>query len=97
MNPTPTPVDPAKQRTADEAATRAARDPHDPVWRMPRDGQLLALGGRLGWMVALPLVVAAWAGHALDKLFGTGIQIAGAAIVLAAAIGMYALWRSISR
>jgi hypothetical protein len=48
-------------------------------------------------MVALPLVVAAWAGHALDKMFGTGIQIAGAAIVLAAAVGMYALWRSISR
>ncbi len=97
MNPIPPPIDPAKLRTADEAATRAARDPQDPVWRMPRAGQLLALGGRLGWMVALPLVVAAWAGHALDKLFGTGIQIAGAAIVLAAAIGMYGLWRSISR
>jgi ATP synthase protein I len=97
MNPTLPPVDPAKRRTADEAQLRAARDPHDPMWRMPRAGQLLALGGRLGWMVALPLVVAAWAGHALDRLFGTGIQIAGAAIVLAAAIGMYALWRSISR
>jgi ATP synthase protein I len=97
MSPSPPPVDPAKLRTADEATLRAARDPRDPVWRMPRAGQLLALGGRLGWMVALPLVVAAWAGHALDKMFGTGIQIAGAAIVLAAAVGMYALWRSISR
>ena len=99
MNPPPPqpPVDPAKLRTAQEATLRATRDPHDPVWRMPRAGQLLALGGRLGWMVALPLVVAAWAGHALDKLFGTGVQIAGAAIVLAAAVGMFALWRSISR
>ena len=97
MNPAPPPVDPAKLSAANAATQRAARDPQDPVWRMPRAGQLLALGGRLGWMVALPLVVAAWAGHALDKLFGTGIQIAGAAIVLAAALGMYALWRSISR
>jgi ATP synthase protein I len=94
---TPPPIDPAKLRTADAAAQRAARDPNDPAWRMPSAGQLLALGGRLGWMVALPLVVAAWAGHALDKLFGTGVQIAGAAIVLAGVVGMYALWRSISR
>lgn len=90
-------TDPDKARLAHEAERRGARDPSDPYWRMPSAGQLLALGGRLGWMVALPLVAAAWLGHELDKYFGTGIQIAAAAIVIAGAGGFTALWRSISR
>lgn len=90
-------TDPDKARVAREAERHDMRDPADPYWRMPSAGQLLALGGRLGWMVALPLVVAAWLGHALDERFGTGVQIAAAAIVVAGVAGFSALWRSISR
>ncbi len=90
-------IDPDKARLASEAERHGTRDPADPYWRMPSAGQLLALGGRLGWMVALPLVAAAWLGHALDERFGTGVQIAAAAIVVAGAGGFAALWRSISR
>jgi hypothetical protein len=89
--------DPDKLRLAD-ALAKAEIDRRDAAQRrMPGIGQLIALGGRLGWTVALPLVGAAWGGRALDRHFGTGIQITAALIVLAAAIGFAAMWRGISR
>lgn len=89
--------DPDKQRLADALAKADTDKRNAAQRRMPGIGQLLALGGRLGWTVALPLVAAAWGGRALDRQFGSGIQITAALIVLAAAFGFVAMWRGISR
>ena len=89
--------DPDKVRLLAEAARAAARNDDPAQAQVPVIGRLFLLAGRLGWMVALPLVLAAWGGHALDVHFGTGIQIAGAAIVVAAIVGFSAMWRGMSR
>lgn len=89
--------DPDKARLLAEATKAAARTTNPTLSGVPVIGRLLLLAGRLGWTVALPLVLAAWGGHALDVHFGTGIQIAAAAILVAAIVGFRAMWKELSR
>lgn len=89
--------DPDKTKLLSEASRAAARAKDPNLSGVPVIGRLFMLAGRLGWSIALPLVLAAWGGHALDVYFGTGIQIAAAAIVVAAIAGFSIMWKDMSR
>ena len=60
-----------------------AADPEPSLAR--RFGQI----GVLGWMIVIPVLVAVFAGHWLDRLLGTGITFAAALIFVGAALGLW--------
>lgn len=96
-DPKPASVDPAaddlaaKIGKADEARRRARSERRSSLWAQ------VARVGTLGWMVALPIVGGALAGHLLDRWLGSGITWALALMVAGIATGGYALWREISK
>jgi ATP synthase protein I len=59
--------------------------------------QGLGLAGAVGWMVSLPAVLAALAGRALDRWWGTGIAWTLGLLTLGLAVGCASAWRHVKR
>jgi ATP synthase protein I len=57
--------------------------------------QNLAMGGVLGWMVALPALAGVLLGRWLDRHLGSGITWTGALIFVGLAFGCWVAWRRI--
>ena len=52
---------------------------------------------RLGWAITTPILLGLVAGRFGDRVFGTGIMLTAAGIILGAAIGFHAAWRWMHR
>ena len=65
--------------------------------RTPSVAAKIALVGALGWLVALPTLLATWAGRALDARFDSGIAWTAAGITLGVSFGSYLLWKTLPR
>lgn len=74
-------------RLRQEREDRRKREGERPFWRN------LAMIGALGWLIVVPPLAGAFAGHWLDGLAGTGILFSGGLIVLGAAAGFYLAWK----
>jgi ATP synthase protein I len=81
-----------------DAARRAARRDRmgasDPE---PSLGARLGQIGILGWAITTPILLGLVAGRFGDRVFGTGIMLTAAGIILGAAIGFHAAWRWMHR
>ena len=53
----------------------------------------LGMVGAVGWMLALPAVAGAFAGHLLDMRLQSGVTCALAGMLLGICVGGYAVWR----
>lgn len=77
-------------KAAREAAEREDMKERDPEPSLARRfGQI----GVLGWMIVIPVLAAVILGGWLDRLFGTGITFAAAAIFAGAALGLWFAFR----
>ena len=59
--------------------------------------QGLSMVGAVGWMVALPSVLAAWLGHWLDHHYRTGALWTLALLLLGVALGCLSVWRHLNQ
>ncbi len=57
----------------------------------------LGMVGAVGWMLALPTVAGAFAGHLLDMRADSGVTYALAGMLLGICVGGYAVWRFVIR
>lgn len=79
-------------RRLEEQARQRARSRREKVGNL---WQQVARVGTLGWMIVLPIVGGALAGHLLDRHFGTGVRWALALMSVGVMAGGFALWRAI--
>ncbi len=57
----------------------------------------LALVGTLGWLIVVPALLGALAGHALDRRAGTGVTFTSALIFAGVAIGCWLAFSHVRR
>jgi len=55
----------------------------------------LAWMGGIAWLIVIPLLMGAFIGRMLDRLFGSGITMSAAFIVIGACVGGYLAWRRV--
>lgn len=91
MNDTAPPDDELARRIAraDARRRRARAEPRSSLWTMA------ARVGAMGWLVVLPMVAGAGAGHLLDRRLGSGVTWALALMSLGLLAGGYGMWRSL--
>ena len=70
---------------------RWRREGERPLWRN------LSMIGALGWLIVVPTLIGALAGHWLDGKMGGGIFWTGGLIFAGAALGLSMAWRRIKR
>ncbi len=56
-------------------------------------GRALAMMGRFGWSMVLPILLGAFVGRWLDRTFHTGVMWSAALVMAGAAFGFWAVWR----
>lgn len=81
-----------------ETAGRAAR--RDEAGRAHPEPSLAArLGqiGVLGWAIVIPVLIALFLGRQLDRMLHTGVFFSAPAIMIGAAVGLWAAWRWMHR
>ena len=78
-------------RVAHDRRERARREPPGRLWRT------VAQVGTLGWLLALPPVLGAVLGRALDRRLGTGLQCTLGLLALGVAGGGWLAWRAVER
>lgn len=84
---------PAARKEVSEKASRMERA------RVQPHGAWAGLGmvGAVGWMLALPTVAGAFAGHLLDMRANSGVTYALAGLLLGICVGSYGVWRFVIR
>ena len=78
------------RRAARRAVERAERGRENPE---PSLGERLGQIGVLGWMIAIPMLLAVFAGRWLDRTFDTNVFFSGSLLMLGAAFGLWSAWR----
>jgi len=53
----------------------------------------LAMMGRFGWMVVVPILLGAFLGRWLDRMFNSGVTWSAALIFVGAVSGFWAVWK----
>lgn len=93
---TPRPGDDRGRQAMEEALERerrrrARRDAEDPpsVWRH------LSILGALGWMIVVPVLLAALLGRWLDARFGTGVLFSGVLILIGICLSGWLAWNRV--
>jgi ATP synthase protein I len=85
------------ERELEQAVERARRLRER--WR--RSGELplgrgLAMMGRFGWSMVVPILLGAFVGRWLDHTFNTGVFWSAALVFLGAAAGFWIVWRGMN-
>jgi ATP synthase protein I len=83
-----------EQRKLEEAVRRAERRRDE--WLRSGEwplGRALAMMGRFGWTVVIPIVLGAFAGRWLDRTFHSGVFWSATLVFVGAVIGFWAMWR----
>jgi len=57
-------------------------------------GRALAMMGRFGWSMVLPILLGAFVGRWLDRTFHTGVMWSAALVMAGAAFGFWAVWKA---
>ena len=70
---------------------RCARARGDHFWAT------IALGGAVGWMIALPMVGGVLLGRVLDRAWGTGVSMTLGLMMLGLFVGAWTVWRTLNR
>ncbi|HEX7682181.1 MAG TPA: AtpZ/AtpI family protein [Trinickia sp.] len=63
----------------------------------PSLGARLGQIGILGWTIVAPTLLCLWAGHWLDRRFGTGVFFSAPLLMIGAAVGLWLAWRWMHR
>lgn len=63
----------------------------------PSLGSRLGQIGVLGWMIVVPPLLGALAGHWIDRLFGTGVFFSAPLIMVGAVLGFRSAWKWMHR
>ena len=56
-------------------------------------GRALAMMGRFGWMMVVPILLGVFVGRWLDRTFNTGVFWSAALVFAGAASGFWAVWK----
>lgn len=81
-----------------EAARRAAER-----WRAGKETPEPSLGARLGqigalgWTIVVPILIAVFLGHWLDRRFSTGVFFSAPLLMIGAGFGLWQAWRWMNR
>lgn len=59
-------------------------------------GRALAMMGRFGWSIVIPILLGALVGRWLDRTFGTGVMWSAALVMAGAAFGFWAVWKAMN-
>jgi ATP synthase protein I len=59
-------------------------------------GHALAMMGRFGWTMVVPILIGAFVGRWLDRTFHSGVFWSAALLFLGAALGFWAVWKRMS-
>lgn len=57
-------------------------------------GRALAMMGRFGWSIVAPILLGAFVGRWLDRIFGTGVTWSAALMMAGAAAGFWSVWKA---
>jgi ATP synthase protein I len=57
-------------------------------------GRALAMMGRFGWSIVVPILLGAFIGRWLDRTFDTGVTWSAALVMAGAALGLWIVWRA---
>jgi ATP synthase protein I len=57
-------------------------------------GRALAMMGRFGWSIVIPILLGAFVGRWLDRTFDTGVMWSAALVMAGAAFGFWAVWKA---
>ncbi len=52
--------------------------------------------GRFGWTIVAPILLGAFVGRWLDRMFGSGVFWSAALVFLGAAVGFWGVWKRMS-
>ncbi len=84
-----------EQQELEQAVERAKlRREH---WRETGEwplGRALAMMGRFGWSIVVPILLGAFVGRWLDRTFNTGVMWSAALVMAGAAFGFWAVWKA---
>jgi ATP synthase protein I len=87
--------DPEHEQKELEQAVERAHQRHqrwlqDGEWPM---GRALAMMGRFGWSIVVPILMGAFVGRWLDRTFDTGVFWSAALVFAGAAVGFWMVWQ----
>jgi len=57
-------------------------------------GRALAMMGRFGWSIVIPILAGAFVGRWLDRTFNTGVMWSAALVMAGAAFGFWSVWKA---
>jgi ATP synthase protein I len=57
-------------------------------------GRALAMMGRFGWSIVVPILLGAFVGRWLDSVFHTGVTFSAALVMAGAAFGFWVVWKA---
>ncbi len=86
-----------EERELEEAVERARRTREH--WLRTGEwplGRALAMMGRFGWTIVLPILLGAFIGRWLDRTFNTGVFWSAALVFAGAALGFWAVWKTMN-
>ena len=86
------------ERELEEAVERAARR-HE-HWLRAGEwplGRSLAMMGRFGWTIVVPMLLGAFVGRWLDRTFNSGVFWSATLLFAGAAYGFWAVWKRMDR
>lgn len=63
----------------------------------PAVARRLAQIGVLGWMIVVPTLIGLFVGRWFDRMFGSGLTITGALLMIGLAIGCWSAWKWMNR
>jgi ATP synthase protein I len=90
------PHEPERERQELEQAIERARRSRE-QWLKKGEwplGRALAMMGRFGWSIVIPILVGAFAGRWLDRTFHTGVMWSAALVMAGAVFGFWAVWKA---
>ena len=85
---------PDREEELEEAVERAHRTREH--WLRTGEwplGRALAMMGRFGWSIVAPILLGAFVGRWLDRVFDSGVMWSAALVLVGAALGFWAVWR----
>ena len=59
-------------------------------------GRALAMMGRFGWTIVVPILLGAFLGRWLDHIFNTGVTWSAALVMAGACAGFWAVWKGMN-
>ncbi|NDW07115.1 AtpZ/AtpI family protein [Jiella pacifica] len=92
-SPEEPPRDTERDRLADEVRLRGERHRRFTKEGEPAVARRLAQIGILGWIIVVPALLGLFGGRWLDRLFGTGLTITGALLMIGLCMGCWSAWK----